>query len=123
MKKENKGHENLIPLNKLTEEKKKEIVTKGGKASGEARRRKKLLKECFEALLDSDVKNEQGETITGSEQLALAIYEKALKGDTKAFEIIRDTAGEKPIEVTQNTNINHNVELTDEQIDKILNSE
>ena len=30
--------------------------------------------------------------------ITVALIQKALKGDTKAFEIIRDTIGQKPIE-------------------------
>lgn len=43
---------------------------------------------------------------TGNQQnrMSIAIIEKAMNGDTKAFEVIRDTIGEKPkdqIEVEQ----------------------
>ena len=31
--------------------------------------------------------------------------EKALKGDTKAFEVLRDTAGQKPVEKVEQINI------------------
>lgn len=31
-------------------------------------------------------------------RMSLAIFERALNGDTKAFEVIRDTIGEKPKE-------------------------
>ena len=30
--------------------------------------------------------------------MAVAVFAKALKGDLKAFEIVRDTAGQKPAE-------------------------
>ena len=35
---------------------------------------------------------------TGNNQnkMSIAMIEKAMKGDTKAFEVIRDTIGEKP---------------------------
>ena len=71
---------------------------KAGKASGEAKRKKKLLKECFEALLEQEFKNKDGMIATGSETLALTVFQKAQRGDLKAFELVRDTAGQKPIE-------------------------
>ena len=37
--------------------------------------------------------------------MSIAIFERALNGDTKAFEIIRDTIGEKPKEQIESTNI------------------
>lgn len=72
---------------------------KGGKASGEARRQKRDLRRALEALLDKNMgKNKDGEDVSGAEALALKQFEKALKGDTRAFEVIRDTAGQKPVE-------------------------
>ena len=97
-KKTNKGHENLKPQNTRTKEEQRRIASQGGKASVAARRRKKALKECFDALLDKNYKGKDGKVITGSETLALAVFQKAQRGDLKAFEIVRDTAGQKPIE-------------------------
>ena len=96
--KANKGHENLIPNNLRSKEEVRKNSSKGGKASGEARRKKKALKECFDALLDKNYKGKDGKVISGSETLALAVFQKAQRGDLKAFEIVRDTAGQKPIE-------------------------
>jgi hypothetical protein len=33
--------------------------------------------------------------------VTLALIEKAMSGDTKAFEVIRDTIGEKPVDKVQ----------------------
>ena len=71
---------------------------KGGIASGQAKKKKKLLKECFDELLERDWENRKGEKNSGSEALTLTVFRKALAGDLKAFEIVRDTAGQKPIE-------------------------
>ena len=35
------------------------------------------------------------------EEINEALIKKAIKGDTKAFELIRDTVGEKPVEQIQ----------------------
>lgn len=90
-------------------EKQAEIARKGGIASGEAKRKKKLLKECFDALLEQDYKGKDGQIASGAETLAMTVFQKAQRGDLKAFELVRDTAGQKPIdkvmlaEVDQNT--------------------
>lgn len=73
----------------------------GGRASGEARRRKRDLKKAFDALLEKNFKDKNGMELSGAEVLALKQFEKALKGDCKAFEIVRDTSGQKPVEKIQ----------------------
>ena len=97
-RKANKGHENLKPQNTRTKEEQRVIATMGGIASGEARRKKKLLKECFDVLLEKDYKRKDGYTASGAETLALTVFEKAQRGDLKAFELVRDTAGQKPVD-------------------------
>ena len=87
--KENAGHSNLIPASKQTPEERRENGRKGGIASGIARNERKTLKEQLLILL------ENGDT---QKEVSLALISKALTGDTKAFEVIRDTIGEKPKE-------------------------
>lgn len=78
--------DNLIPqAHKLTVEEQ----SAGGIASGEARRKRKALKEELIALLE--LNNNQ-------EKMSLALLEKAINGDVQAFTTIRDTIGEKPID-------------------------
>lgn len=92
------NEENLIPFNERTEEEQREIARKGGIASGESRRKRKTLKEELLILLS------QNDT---QEKISLSLIKQAIEGNTKAFEIIRDTVGEKPkeeIEVTDMTN-------------------
>lgn len=74
-------------LRKLTTEEAREIGKKGGKASVKARQERKTLAEELRLLLS------QGNT---QEKLSIALLEEALQGNTKAYEIIRDTIGEKP---------------------------
>lgn len=90
---------NLKPFtSKQNREKAKTNGRKGGKASGEAKRKKKLLKECLDELLQKEWENRNGEKMAGSEAISVALFKKALAGDMKAFEIVRDTAGQKPID-------------------------
>lgn len=75
-----------------------EEASKGGKASGAARAAKRDLRKALEALLEKDFTGRDGSTISGAEAIALKQMEKALKGDTRAFEVVRDTSGQKPVE-------------------------
>ena len=90
---------NLIPMNERTESEQRAIASAGGKASGEARRKRKTLKEELLLMLsDGDIQ----------EKISLALINEAINGNnagsvTKAFEVIRDTIGERPVEKVQAT--------------------
>ena len=71
---------------------------KGGIASGEARKAKKSLREAMQILMDTDLTGKDGKTMTGTEAMAAKAFQAALKGDWKAWELVRDTAGEKPVD-------------------------
>ena len=81
------NEQNLKPVSSKKEA--RERGRKGGLASGEARRKRKTLKEELLLMLS------EGET---QQSVTLALIEKAMSGDTKAFEVIRDTIGERPID-------------------------
>ena len=81
------ANENLISLADRTTEEQREIARKGGLKSGEVRKARKTLKETLLLML------EEGNT---QDNITLALLQKALNGDTKAYEVIRDTVGEKP---------------------------
>lgn len=83
------NEQNLIPQNKRTKSEQRAIAAAGGKASGEARRARKTLREELLLLLS------EGNT---QQNVSVALIQKALEGDTKAFEVLRDTIGEKPTE-------------------------
>ena len=82
---------------------------KGGVASGKARREKKAMKDTLLALLSlplekgntADIETIQslgaleGKNITVQEAIMLQQVRKALEGDTKAAEYLRDTSGNK----------------------------
>ena len=81
------NNENLISFTERTTNEQREIAKKGGIKSGEKRRERKQLKEELLLLL---------ETNNNQEKISVALIEKAKGGDIKAFEVIRDTIGEKP---------------------------
>ena len=100
------NNENLVSLADRTTEEQRAIASAGGKASGKARRNRKLLHDCLDYLLekvDDTALDENGNPMTGAEILAYNLFKKALfEADTskaaKAFEVLRDTAGQKPVE-------------------------
>ena len=86
------NEQNLIPMNERTKSEQRAIATAGGKASGESRRKRKTLKEELLLMLsECDIQ----------QKISLALINEAINGNnagsvTKAFEVIRDTIGEKP---------------------------
>ena len=95
--------------------------SKGGKATAQRKKEKKLLKDCFDELLSRDWENKNGQKSTGAEAITLTMFKKALAGDPKAFEIVRDTAGQKPIEKVMVAEIDP--EIIDEVEKIVLESE
>ena len=91
------GKENLRPVS--SKEEARERGRKGGLASGEAIRKRKTLKEELLLMLsDGDIQ----------QKISLALINEAINGNnagsvTKAFEVIRDTIGERPVEMVQAT--------------------
>lgn len=93
----------------LTKEQLIENGRKGGKKSGERKREKKEMKELLLDILNMNIKSgkaedfknladSKGKNITVNQALILAQVKKAMSGDTRAMEFIRDTAGMKPAE-------------------------
>ncbi len=123
--KKNKKYENLKPNKTLSRDEAKKLGRKGGIASGKSRRKKKAFKEMFNSILELDVKDKKllkyiedlgvNEEITNKTLLAVTTFKKAVKGDMRAFEIIRDTVGEKPKDSIRLTDDRENSKL-----DKIL---
>ena len=108
---------------KKNDRKASECGKKGGVASGEAKRRRKSMREAFEEILNMRIVNQSGEESTGLEELVMAQYNKALTGDTKAFETIRDLVGEKPVEKIIMSNITPEITAEVESLVKEIESE
>lgn len=88
---------NLKPVRSKNEA--RERGKKGGIKSGEARAKKKTLKEELIILLETKIEDK-----TIQEKISFSLIQEALKGNVKAFETVRDTIGEKPVEQVQNLN-------------------
>lgn len=70
----------------------------GGRASGEARRKKKQLRDALQELLDREYTDREGHVADGTAILAAQLFKKAQNGDIRAWEVLRDTVGQKPVE-------------------------
>lgn len=75
-----------------------EDSVKGGKASVEARRKRKAMREAFEELLSKEYTNSQGQRMDGVTILCMKQFQNALDGDLRAFTEIRNTVGEMPVQ-------------------------
>lgn len=97
------------PYRFRTGEQQVEIARKGGIASGEARRRKKTMRETAQMVLDMQIPNAakelkaklkvmglSEEDFTYQAAVMVAIINQAMKGNTKAAAFLRDTVGENP---------------------------
>ena len=116
-----------------------EIARKGGIASGKAKREKKAMRETLETLLSMTLTNDQimdiesiqsvasleGANITVQEAIMLAQIKRALTGDTKAAEYVRDTSGNKLKEAVEFSGAVNNPfsGLTTEELKKLVNDE
>lgn len=109
-----KQNRNLIPTTRLSETERRELSRKGGLASAAARRRKKDIREVFDALLSSPATPEMqekaeklgfdAETVgTIYDVLGVAMIDKAMSGDGYCFQLVRDSAGDKPTDKSEVT--------------------
>jgi hypothetical protein len=94
----------------MTPEERRENGRKGGLASVKARREKKAMKDNLASLLSMSLKSGKiadvdtiknfaalnGKNVTVQDAILIKQVQKAMKGDTKAAEFIRDLSGNKP---------------------------
>ena len=105
-KKEHPGTKNLIPVTQRSKEEARELAAKGGRKSGETRRKNKTLKEAVNWYLDQTIdpssKSEKAllekfPGLTYRDYVAIAGIQAATKkSDVRAMVFTRDTAGEAP---------------------------
>jgi len=100
------NHKNTF--GEMTAEELLEVSRKGGKASGESRRRSASLREATQRILKKDklicTPNEVMEELhaagmenaTSAEAIVVSALIRASRGDVEAMRFIRDTAGEGP---------------------------
>lgn len=111
--------DNLMPIQEVnsrrTREQHSEDSKRAGIASGEARRRKKTMQELAKHILSMSLTNGEvnsiediqnlaelkGKNLSVDEAIIIKQVEKALKGDLQSAIFVRDTSGNKPVEVQQ----------------------
>ncbi len=97
------NEQNLIPITQRSENEQKEMRSKGGRKSGETRRRKRDLKAAMNELLNMDVvcpdilnkTIEMGivSSLDYNAAIVAAMVRKATGGDVAAFKEIRNLIG------------------------------
>ena len=98
------NNENLTGhgFHERTASEQREIAIMGGKASGRARRRKAAMRDTMNRLLTmkveveglSDILMADGGESTYEEIITMAMIEKAMRGDVKAYLAIKDVLGQ-----------------------------
>ena len=133
------GEENLVSLGDRTTEEQREIARQGGIASGKARRERKQFKETLETLLSMQLNDGEGLAIEGiqafaslngqnvsvQEAILIKQVQRALKGDIKSAEYIRDSVGQRPADRLE---VREQIEnpfegLTTEELKKLVNDD
>ena len=96
------NEQNLKPqAHKLTVEEQ----SRGGKKSAKSRQERKTFREGLLLLLNEPIlKDGKPSGKITQDAIIAGLVKRAISGDTRAFEMIRDTIGEKPVqEVAVNT--------------------
>lgn len=96
------NNENLIPFNKRTVSEQRKIQSAGGRASGEARRRKADFRKVLNMLLTAEIDSEEwkpvlealGVECTLESALLMAQIKEAMQGNTKAAYFVAQYAGQ-----------------------------
>ena len=93
--------ENLIGHEFTSDQNREEAARngrKGGKASGESRRRRKQMREVIDELMTREFIDANGNEIDGVTALMTRVYRQAMDGDMNAVKFLRDTGGEMPVQ-------------------------
>lgn len=86
-----------------------ERAKEAGIASGKARRRKADLREMAQAWLETEIKDTKGKTMTGAELMLAVAARELSKGNPRFWELMRDTAGQKPVEKVMIADVDQSV--------------
>lgn len=76
----------------------REAGRNGGLKSVAVRRAKKTLCEELLMLLNNNITTKDGKKMSTQGAISASLVHQALKGNVRAFETIRDTIGQKPVE-------------------------
>ncbi|MBQ1313969.1 MAG: hypothetical protein IIY48_05355 [Clostridia bacterium] len=97
-------------LHAMTPEQRREAASRGGKTSQENMRRRKSMQMIAQQVLEMKLRDEQeirqalrdggmtDKDINYAAGIIMVQTQKAMGGDTKAAEFVRDTSGQKPVD-------------------------
>lgn len=100
------GSDNLIPANKRTKEEVREMTSRGGRKSGESRRRKKKMREWLELALATKMKDKGGKPIlspdtgkplTREEAGMIKLASMFANGDLRSIQLAAELLGERTV--------------------------
>ena len=80
-------------------EEQRERARRAGRKSGQVRRERKTMRQELEALLAEEIHDKNGKAMNTQKAVSTALIKAALNGSVQAFTTIRDTIGEKPVDV------------------------
>lgn len=95
---------------KATKEDQKNKAIKAGETRKRNLEKKRQLKEILEAFLE--IQRDNGDTY--SEAMCIAMIQKAINGDVHAFEVVRDSIGQKPTDKVEVVDSTINITLKDD---------
>ena len=113
------NEQNLKPFTQMTESEQREIASKGGKASAEARKKRKLMREVMQDCLDETITLKNGDEITARYALAKKHLQKGIAGDAKSAKLVIDWSGEAPTRNEFTGEDGSPLRITIENIDKL----
>ena len=98
------GTANLVPQSERTKSEQKRIATLGGKASGEARRKKRTMREIAEMVATMELKDPKmlaalhaagfEDPITNDDAAFFGLIRKAQTGDPAAMKLLAEMRGQ-----------------------------
>lgn len=108
------NEENLVSLATRPQQERIEIARMGQKASTAAKKRRKTMREAMDMLLSLPVKDEKvrkkiaalgidPDEVDNQMAMVIAQWQQAVKGNTKAYQNVEATVGEKPLEKVEHT--------------------
>lgn len=127
--------ENLTPFHEMSEERAREIRSKGGKRSQEVQRERKTMRKQAELLLSLPLKDKAAkkklkelgidkEEIDNQMLIVLQLWRRAASGDLEATKLLMDLLGETATQVKISGDINNPFkDLSTEELKALIASE
>lgn len=124
------NQDNLVSLKDRTERERKEIARKGAETTNKIKRQRKAMREQMEMLLTLPLKDQKiinkfkqigVDTNDMNNQMALimATYQKALRGDMQAMNVVRELVGERVQEFRVSASIDDKVQELHSMLDNM----